>query len=134
MKPSEYEEGHRWKSLPGWEWMPGMLAQWKPEGGAGGQQVFPTAVRLAELSQPVGGIMAGVVDVRDAPERGVPVPSDPATFGCLDQLTRQITRDERGYLSLGRLSWIYYWEADGYIMVATGSTRTLAMLAACEAS
>ena len=73
-----------------WRWMPGMLAEVVNLGGAGGCEVLPLHVRLAEMGEPTFDRRQGVADTSLVGHPCLPDLTDPATIGCLAHLVREV--------------------------------------------
>lgn len=85
--------GLRAVACPGWRWLPGMLARWDRPPGAGGQQVFPTEARVADLPMGPLSLMFCLVDPASVYRGSWPDFRDAATLGCLLALVREVWAD-----------------------------------------
>ena len=124
--------GLRAVACPGWRWLPGMLARWDRPPGAGGQQVLPTAARVADLPMGPLSLMFCLVDPASVYRGSWPDFRDDATRGCLLGRVRAVHDDDS--------IWPQRILPDRWQMIcsrtvyATGTTEAEALVAALEAA
>jgi hypothetical protein len=125
-REEEARRAREWTSLPGWHLVPGMRTLPDANG---------RTWRLRKHGPGRGNVEA---ILEEGPRLGLvpPLPSallpdleDPATIGCLEFLTEEITEDPCGKLYPTFGDYEYRWNS---FLSAYGKTKPEALLAACR--